>query len=168
MVSWTEFAEAEPEMAARGLEHLKIPIAYFATVRKDGSPRLHPLSPLFADGRLFVAITASAPRRHDLMRNPRYSLHTLPPDLGPDYDEFEFNVTGSARRVTEAVTWQAVSDAEQARGRPRLNDDDWLFELDIEMVLTATWKNEMVKTGDRWFPKAGVEPQPTRRVWRAP
>jgi hypothetical protein len=80
MVSWTEFAEAEPEMAARGLEHLKIPIAYFATVRKDGSPRLHPLSPLFADGRLFVAITASAPRRHDLMRNPNYSLHTLPPD----------------------------------------------------------------------------------------
>ena len=168
MVSWTEFAEAEPEMAVRGLEHLKIPIAYFATVRKDGSPRLHPLSPLFADGRLFVAITASAPRRHDLMRNPHYSLHTLPPDLGPDYDEFEFNVTGSALRVTEAATWEAVSDAEQARGRPRLNDDDWLFELDIEMVLTATWKNEMVKMGDRWLPKAGVEPLPTRRVWKAP
>ena len=168
MVTWNEFAEAAPEMAKRGLEHLRIPIAYFATVRKDGSPRLHPLSPLLADGRLFVAITASAPRRHDLMRNPRYSLHALPPDLGPDYDEFEFNVTGSARRVSDEETRGAVSDTEQARGRPRLNHDDWLFELDIEMVLTTTWTHEMVKTGDRWLPKVSGESAPTRRIWKAP
>ncbi len=56
MATWNEFAEAAPEIAALGLKQFeKFHIAYLATVRKDGSPRVHPVSPIFADGRLFVA-----------------------------------------------------------------------------------------------------------------
>ena len=96
MATWAQFAAARPDLAERGFRHLMIPLAYLATARRDGAPRLHPLSPMFADGRLFVSIMGTSPRRFDLARDGRYSLHALPPMLGPDYDEFEFNVTGRA------------------------------------------------------------------------
>ena len=68
MVTWAEFAAAAPELAERGFRQLSIPVAYLATVRKDGAPRLHPLSPMFADGRLFVAIQSTSPRRRSIAR----------------------------------------------------------------------------------------------------
>jgi hypothetical protein len=167
LVSWSEFADAAPGMAERGYRQLSIPLAYMATVRKDGSPRLHPLSPIFADGRLFVAIEATAPRRFDLQRDGRYSLHALPPMLGPDYDEFEFNVTGRARRVTDPATLSAIAGAERARGRPGPRETDWVFELDIQAALTTVWDHEMEKVGDEWLPKPAAEVKANRQTWSA-
>lgn len=167
MVTWNEFASAAPHMAERGHRQLSIPLAYMATVREDGSPRLHPLSPIFADGRLFVAIEATAPRRFDLQRDRRYSLHALPPMLGPDYDEFEFNVTGRAQRVDHPDTLSIITEAERARGRPGPNDDDWVFELDIQSALTTVWNHQMRKVGDEWLPKPSAEVRATRKTWSA-
>lgn len=167
MVTWNEFAAAAPHMAERGRQQLSIPLAYLATVRKDGSPRLHPLSPIFADGRLFVAIEATAPRRFDLQRDGRYSFHALPPMLGPDYDEFEFNVTGRAHRVTDPDTLASITEAERQRGRPGPKGTDWVFELDIESALTTVWNHEMVRAGDEWLPKVSTEVRATRQTWRA-
>jgi hypothetical protein len=168
MATWAEFAEAEPEMAERGFRQLSIPLAYLATVRRSGAPRLHPLSPIFAGGRLFVAIEASSPRKHDLHRDGRYSLHALPPALAEQYDEFEFNVTGTATLVVDPATRALVSEAEQARGRPPVNDDAWLFELDIESALTTVWNHRMVKRDGGWLPVlAGEGPRATRRIWKA-
>jgi hypothetical protein len=167
MATWAEFAAAEPEMARRGSEQLSIPVAYLATVRKDGSPRLHPLSPMFADGRLFVAIQATAPRRYDLTNDRRYSLHALPPMLGPDYDEFEFNVAGRARLATEPAIREAVNASERARSRPNIEDEAWMFELDIEMALTTVWNHKMAQADGRWIPTLDEMPTATHKVWRA-
>jgi hypothetical protein len=167
-VTWSEFAAAAPRMAERGHRQLSVPLAYMATVRKDGTPRLHPLSPIFADGRLFVAIEATAPRRFDLQRDGRYSLHALPPMLGPDYDEFEFNVTGTARRVTDPDTLSAIAATERARGRPGPRETDWVFELDIQSALTTVWDHQMEKVGDEWLPKPAAEIKATRQTWSAP
>jgi Pyridoxamine 5'-phosphate oxidase len=166
VATWIEFAEAAPEMAERGFRQLSIPLAYLATVRKDGAPRLHPLSPIFAGGRLFVAIQATSPRRHDLARDGRYSLHALPPELDEYYDEFEFNVTGRAVLVTDPITRAMVSDAEAVRSRPALKDNDWLFELHIESALTAVWNHKMEKQGDQWLPTLAEEPRATRQTWK--
>lgn len=167
MVTWNEFAAAAPHMADRGQRQLSIPLAYMATVRKDGSPRLHPLSPIFADGRLFVAIEATAPRRFDLQRDGRYSLHALPPALGPDYDEFEFNVTGRATRITDPETLASITEAEGARNRPGPRPTDWVFELDVEAALTTVWNHQMEKAGDEWLPKPAAEVKATRQTWSA-
>ena len=166
MATWQEFADAVPEMAERGFHQLSIPVAYLATVRKNGAPRLHPLSPMFADGCLFVAIQSTSPRRYDLARDGRYSLHALPPMLGPDYDEFEFNVTGRAELVTDAATRALVNAAENARGRPTLPEEG-LFELHIEAALTSVWAHKMMQRGDMWIPELGPEPvKATRRIWK--
>jgi hypothetical protein len=64
MVTWKELAAADP---------------------KDGAPRLHPVCPVLSNDRLFVLITPTSPKRHDLLRDERYALQTFPqPKAGSD------------------------------------------------------------------------------------
>src|SRR5438034_186801 len=73
MVTWKEFAAAERDLAETGrsllLHKSGVGLAFLATVRKDGAPRLHPLCPVLSDDRLFVLITPASPAhggaRHD-------------------------------------------------------------------------------------------------------
>ena len=141
MTSWSEFESAEPEMAALGLKQLrKFGLAYLATVRKDGAPRVHPVCPFLADGRLFVATPPASPKRLDLVRDGRYVIHMLP---GKNDDEFL--VRGRARRITDAATRGVALAAAQTAlpGGETLNVDpeDWLFEYDVEGAATGYWEN---------------------------
>jgi hypothetical protein len=137
MGTWTEFAKAAPEMAALGLEQFgKFHIAYLATVRNDGSPRVHPVCPIIADGRMFVAVQGSeapnpSPKRFDLLRDGRYAMHALP---GKRDDEFY--MTGRARLVEDDATRALVAETAQHEVR----SDDWIFEFDIEHAMTAYWE----------------------------
>src|SRR5437773_5361887 len=96
MVTWKEFAAAEPDLADVGrslLYQFKVGLAFLATVRKDGAPRLHPVCPVLSNGRLFVLITPTSPKRHDLLRDGRYALQSFPqPKAGSD----EFSIAGKA------------------------------------------------------------------------
>jgi hypothetical protein len=74
MVTWKEFAVAAPELARAGralIHQFQVGLAFLATVRKDGGPRLHPVCPVFSEDRLFVLITAESPKRRDLLRDGR-------------------------------------------------------------------------------------------------
>ncbi len=133
MATWAEFAEAAPEMAALGLKQLeKFNIAYLATVRKDGAPRLHPVCPIIAQGRLFVATAPDSPKRLDLRRDGRYAMHLL-----PGKNDEEFYITGRGRLVTDDPTRAAVV----AAAGHTIHDVDWIFEYDIERAMTAHWEN---------------------------
>src|SRR2546427_7238866 len=78
MTTWGEFAAAAPELAAFGEERFRAAeVAYLATVRADGSPRVHPFTPILCDGRLFAFMEPTSPKGHDLRREPRYSIHSL-------------------------------------------------------------------------------------------
>jgi len=133
MTSWGEFAEAEPGMAKvlRGLLDW-IPIAYLATVRKDGSPRVHPFSPIFARDRMFIAINPASPKRFDLENDGRYAMHALP---GKRDDEFY--MTGRARFVEDGDLREAVVQGAGHTVHPL----DWVFELSAEYAMTAYWEN---------------------------
>ena len=116
MLPWHEFAEQAPSLAERGRERLAIGIAYLATVRPDGAPRLHPVSPIFtADGRLLVAVGDRSPKRLDLAGDGRYAMHALP--------------------LEDTAAWAA---AREAAGHV-VRDVDWLFEFLIERALTSRW-----------------------------
>src|SRR3989304_3641812 len=95
MATWAEFEQAAPEQAALGRELLKkYELAYLATVRKDGAPRVHPVCPVIAGGRLFVATAPESPKRFDLLRDGRYAMHFLPGD-----NDAEVSVPGPAQRL---------------------------------------------------------------------
>ena len=55
-MSWKHLEDNNGELAAFGVARLHGSVAYLATIRKDGSPRVHPMTPIIGQGRLFVFI----------------------------------------------------------------------------------------------------------------
>jgi Pyridoxamine 5'-phosphate oxidase len=115
-------------------------VAYLATVRRDGAPRLHPFCPIIAGGRLFAAIPNSSPKGHDLRRDPRCVIHAMP---GPDDDEL--CIRASANEVAADIETTALVRNVVARsgvgGMAESATRDPLFEFDLRQVDVATWVN---------------------------
>jgi hypothetical protein len=137
MVTWKELAAAEPDLADVGrslLFQFNVGLAFLATVRRDGAPRLHPVCPVVSNGRLFVLITPTSPKRHDLLRDGRYALQNFPqPKAGSD----EFFVAGKAVLVEDpAVRAEILRDA-----RHMADASETAFELWIDRVMHTRWEN---------------------------
>jgi Pyridoxamine 5'-phosphate oxidase len=153
MVTWKEFAAAAPDMARAGrslLNQFSVGLAFLATVRKDGAPRLHPVCPVLSGDRLFVLITPTSPKRHDLLRDGRYALQTFPqPKAGSD----EFYVTGKALPVDDPATRAAVlRDAKHMA-----SEAETVFELSIDRVMYTRWENVLTP-----------QMRSVHQKWRAP
>ena len=156
MASWSDFAAADPSLAAAIralLEQYGPGMAYLATIRPDGGPRIHPVSPVITDEGLYCFIVAS-PKRRDLARDGRYALHSFPPEESDD----EAYLTGRAARVHDPVVIATLS--ETWRASPAV---DWqLYELQID---TATLRRHGPGGA---LPLAATPPaHPLSRTWRA-
>jgi len=150
MVTWKEFAAAEPDLADVGrslLFQFKVGLAFLATVRKDGAPRLHPVCPVLSSDRLFVLIIPTSPKRHDLLRDGRYALQTFPqPKPGSD----EFYIAGKAEGVDDpAVRAAILRDAKHMADASEI-----AFELWIDHVMYTRWENvltpQMCSAHQKW------------------
>lgn len=77
MTTWGEFAEREPQFAARvrGLfdahKHKTL-----ATLRADGAPRISGIEATFEQGELTFGSMPNARKGADLRRDPRFALHS--------------------------------------------------------------------------------------------
>jgi hypothetical protein len=149
MATWAQFAAAEPDMATAGAA-LLVPfrIVYLATVRADGAPRVHPVSPFIVEGRLIVATPLTSPKARDQMRDGRYVMHALPGD-----EDFEFRIRGRSRLVEPGPLRIAILQD----GPHFVQAKDRIFEYDIEQAATAYWVN---------VGQPGT--YPVRRSWRVP
>ena len=133
MATWAEFAAAAPETAERGAARLGIGFAYIATVSGDGSPRVHPMTPLIAGGRLLAFVAVHTVKYRNLLRDPRYALHAV---LGKS-DE-EFLITG---RAVVSDDWASrMAAAVEARRIGMTSRGDVLFEFYIERAHWAVWE----------------------------
>src|SRR5215213_4222142 len=74
MSSWAEFAKQVPELAAFGATRFDSGVAYLGTIRADGGPRVHPVTPIIGE-QLFLFMEPTSPKGKDLKRDARYSLH---------------------------------------------------------------------------------------------
>jgi hypothetical protein len=87
MSTWREFADQAPELAAFGESRYASEVAYLGTVRTDGSPRVHPVTPIIGD-QLYLFMEPTSPKRLDLLRDPRYTLHCSVEDQNGGNGEF--------------------------------------------------------------------------------
>lgn len=135
---WQDLGAAQAAMAEAG-ERLLRPsgegVAYLATVRKDGGPRVHPVMPVLAGGRLYVFVVRMSWKYRDLARDGRYALHAA---AAPEGGE-EFYVTGPAREIEDKSIRATVTAA--SGERLGLHDFEALFELGIERALHTKWEN---------------------------
>jgi hypothetical protein len=152
MVPWHEFVTATPELAATGeglLFQFGVGLAFLATVRKDGGPRLHPVCPVLSQGCLYVLILPASPKRRDLLRDGRYALQTFPQ---PKPDSAEFYLTGRADIIEAPSLRRAVLHDAKHKAHER----ETVFELPVERAMHTTWEG--------WGTAAL---RPSHRKWRA-
>ncbi len=100
MIAWAEFERAEPALAAFGRERLEDRVAYHATLRLDGSPRVHPVSPSFRTGLVVISCRAHSPKVAEFARDGRYSMHSAQSADDHEGDEGEFWVSGWMERLS--------------------------------------------------------------------
>lgn len=137
MATWAELQASRPELMARAralflIEQPDAPgpagLAYLATVRADGGPRIHPISPAVLDGRLYAFILRRSPKAADLGRDPRFALHSWPLPFSDDgFDDEEVALTGRAVPVDDADLVERVARAVGDAAASGL-----VFELAIE------------------------------------
>lgn len=87
MTSWIEFAQQAPEFAEFGKARFQSGVAYLGTLRADGGPRVHPVTPIIGE-QLFLFMEPTSPKRKDLERDPRYTLHCAVEDSSGGAGEF--------------------------------------------------------------------------------
>lgn len=156
MASWSDFVAADPALAAgvRALLQQYGPgMAYLATVRADGAPRVHPVSPVITDEGLYCFIVNS-PKRRDLDRDGRYALHSYPPEENDD----EAYLAGRAIPVRDQRVITDLADSLRAS----LAVDWRLYELLIE---TATLRHHGPVGALPLSATPAVRPR--ARTWRA-
>jgi hypothetical protein len=131
MATWSQFVSAAPRLAAqvRALfEQYGQGLGYLATVRADGGPRVHPVSPVITDDGLFCFAIPS-PKRRDLERDGRYALHSFPPEHTND----EAYLAGTAMPVTDPQRIEELAGRVRAAAQV-----DWrLFELSIDVAMVG-------------------------------
>lgn len=143
-MSWKTFEEQHPELAAFGGERLNGKVAYLATVRKDGAPRVHPMTPIIGEGHFFVFMEPTSPKGHDLRRDGRYAIHCGVSDTSGVSGEF--SLTGHAHQVVDPEL-RALA----ARVSSYVPADRYvLFEFDVEAAAATTYPGD----------------HPVRRTWK--
>ncbi|WP_344422267.1 pyridoxamine 5'-phosphate oxidase family protein [Pseudonocardia ailaonensis] len=82
MSTWSEFATEAPRIAEifRRRHRAAGNLCMLGTLREDGFPRISPMEPRFFEDRLWVAGMPDTAKFRDLLRDPRFTLHTATVD----------------------------------------------------------------------------------------
>jgi hypothetical protein len=145
-VSWEEFAAACPALADHVKQRLAGGIAYLATVRSGGWPRVHPVGVIFREGKCVVVMYPRSPKGHDLLRNGRYAVHCTVEDSMGGGGEVMLSGLAVPTEPTE-------KDVERG----------WIaFELLVGEVLTTTYdRADKRPIFDRWKASTTSSEQPS-------
>ena len=146
-----------PELAEGGralVYQFGVGLAFLGTVAGDGRPRVNPVCPLLTDDEVY-AFVVPGPKRNDLLRDGRYTLHSFP---CPD-NEDAFSFGGRASAIGDAATRDRLArqfvDERTAIGLGLdALADQLLFRFDLERCLLTRTKGH----GD---------PAPVHTIWVA-
>ncbi len=155
MKSWKEFMTEEPGLGKIGKNMLFqsggcIGSAFLATLRKDGAPRLHPVSLVYWNDHLYVFIPPGSPKCADLKRDGRYALQAFPPYNNIEGEEFYLS------GITKCIQNPSVRHSMVGETGIRVEEGEVLFELLLERAMYT-------KLVDR----DTSDEHPWHRVWHA-
>lgn len=99
MPSWSSFAAESPDLAARVQARFEATgLAFLATLKRDGSPRISGIEPLIAVGELWLGMMEGSRKAADVRRDPRLALHAASVDKNAS--EGDAKVAGRAVHAT--------------------------------------------------------------------
>lgn len=142
MTSWAEFAQQAPEIAAFGKSRFGSEVAYLATIRADGGPRVHPVTPIIGD-QLFLFMEPASPKGKDLQRDARYALHCSVENQNGG--EGEFYVRGQGTFTDDPLMRELATKASSYKPQ----DFYILFVFTVEFACMSRYVNGKRDT-QRW------------------
>jgi hypothetical protein len=160
VVSWRELFAERPDLASAGRDlfsQFGVGLAFLATVRPDGGPRLHPICVVPTDDALYGLIVPS-PKLRDLRRDGRYSLHSYPSPMNED----AFYLSGRAI-VHEDAALRSMAIAaflsQPGRQGPPLDESHFEHQTLVEFLIDSCLLTRTAGHGD---------PAPQHTIWHAP
>jgi hypothetical protein len=160
MKSWDVLKHENPELAMIGRRLLfqsqvHVGFAFLATLRKDGAPRLHPVSIILSKDHLYVIIPTTSPKCADLLRDGRFAMQAFPPPDNESYEEFY--LSGCAVAIEDiSILQRLISDTQIKAG-----ENEALFELLLDRVMYTRLINQGTKDEQpmhqKWIAKGTFE-----------
>jgi Pyridoxamine 5'-phosphate oxidase len=155
-VRWSDFETEQPRLAQVGTARLAGPgVVLVGTIRRDGSPRLSPVEPLFWERDLWLAMGWQSHKAGDLLRDDRILVHSIVTDR--DGTDGEFKVRGKAVPVPEPQIQAdyAHQVAERLGWTPQVGRFE-LFRVEVNDVTFIRWDDA---TNDQYVARwpAGTE-----------
>jgi hypothetical protein len=151
-----EFHEAVPELAQRVAEEFaRTGVVLVGTLRRDGSPRISPVEPVFAHSQLLLGMMWRSQKALDLLRDPRCVLHSA--ITNPGRAENEVKLRGRALDPQDPDRREQYHHIFRERWQLRAPASVHVFSLEIESVSVIAYdltQGEMlVKV---WDPPLGL------------
>jgi hypothetical protein len=136
VASWREVTEAAPELAALARARVEATgLAFLATLRGDGSPRISGVEPMFLRDDLWLGMMLGSRKARDLQRDPRACLHNASVDK--DVTEGDVKITGRAIEVDDLALRRQIRDDLLERTGQDPGTDFHLFRLDVTEVASV-------------------------------
>jgi hypothetical protein len=148
VTTWAEFANAEPNLAAFAQERLGGRIAYQATLRLDGAPRVHPVSPWLGAGLLCVSFRDTSPKMREVARDARYALHSVLPWEDHAGEHGEFMVRGLLEQIPASHPAVTARPGQTPYGLVH-------FTCSIEEGVATEYSDDEMPLYRRWKPSSG-------------
>jgi predicted pyridoxine 5'-phosphate oxidase superfamily flavin-nucleotide-binding protein len=136
-LTWDEFEQAAPEIAANGRELIeRFQFVLVGTLTKDGSPRVTPVEAYIIDGHLLVNMIPRSLKARDLLRDPRVYVHA---PVTSKEGSPEFKLAGRAEVLESEQLRTKLDDLfwEMIKWRPL--PDSHYFELLAERAAWITY-----------------------------
>ncbi|MBV9412380.1 MAG: pyridoxamine 5'-phosphate oxidase family protein, partial [Acidimicrobiia bacterium] len=134
MASWAEVETAAPELAERVKERFQSTgLALLATLRKDGSPRISGIEPLFALDELWLGMMTDSRKALDLRRDPRLALHNATEDK--QVTNGDARISGRAIELTDEESLDRFSRAFQSETGYAPPPPYLLFRVDVTELM---------------------------------
>jgi hypothetical protein len=137
-MSWKKLTEDNPDLAKFGQQRFASRVAYLGTVRMDGTPRVHPVTPILGDDQVFVFMDRSSPKGHDLKRSGRFALHASVENEDGGQGEFFISGTG------ELIEDQALRSVAVKHAGYDVSGRYILFRLSPDEALGTVYEDDQV------------------------
>jgi hypothetical protein len=111
MANWSEFSTHAPRIAEIFTRRHAATgnLCMLGTVRADGFPRISPMEPRFFEGDLWLMGMPGTAKFADLVREPKFTLHTATTDTL--VSEGDAKVWGTVEDVADPVVHARYADA---------------------------------------------------------
>jgi hypothetical protein len=154
MVSWAEFSDRAPELAALAFERFEsTELVLLGTTRADGWPRISPVEYTIVEGDLVIGMMWQSKKALDLLRDSRCVIHSCVSDR--EGSEGEFKLYGDAVDIQDPALRAIYRKTVFARINWEPEEPNYhLFALDIASAALATFADEHYALA--WEPTKGL------------